>query len=225
MTSMQSRPDRYILFALHVIPEASILGTNPEVADQFSLIRRMSLNVPVGVHILCKPHPGDRYGVDLEMDFLRRLCSLHNVSLTPETEGIDTFLSDERCLAVATINGSVALDAIMASKPCFVLGSGFFSIADCFLRPNDDEELFRQIRALLEGRYQIDKVAVAAIILSMKRAAVEGVRSFKTPGAWVDFYSSLLPAIHGYHKKMEGRGERVATAAGAERKDLGAVNA
>src|SRR6185437_2362926 len=52
VTRMRERPERYILFALHVMPEASILGTNPEIAAQFSLLRRMSLNVPMGVHIL-----------------------------------------------------------------------------------------------------------------------------------------------------------------------------
>lgn len=198
--SMSERPDKYIVFALHVMPEASILGTNPEVADQFSVLRRMSLNVPLGVHILCKPHPGDRYGVDLEMEFLRSLCSLHNVSLTPEKETIGTFLSDERCLAVATINGSVALEAVMADKPCFLFGDGLFSIADCFLKPNGDKELFEQVQAVLQERYCVDKAAVTAIILSMKRALVKGGRSQKAPGAWLDFYASLLPAIHGHHK-------------------------
>lgn len=208
ITSMSERPDKYIVFALHVMPEASILGTNPEVADQFSLLRRMSLNVPLGVHILCKPHPGDRYGVHLEMEFLRSLCSLHNVSLTPERERIDTFLSDERCVAVATINGSVALEAVMADKPCFLLGDGLFSIADCFLKPGGDKELFEQVQAVLQGRYSVDRAAVTAIILSMKRALVRGGGSQKAPGTWLDFYVSLLRPIHGYHKEIGRRRRR-----------------
>lgn len=205
VTRMRERPEKYILFALHVMPEASILGTNPEIADQFSLLRRMSLSVPLGVHILCKPHPGDRYGVDLETEFLRKLCSLHNVSLTPEAEGIGSFLADTRCLAVATINGSVAFEAVMADKPCFVFGDGLFSIADCFLKPNGDKQIFEQVQAILKGSYQVDKVALAAMVLSMKRGLVKGGKSLKTPSAWLDFYTSLLPGVHRYHKETSRR--------------------
>ena len=198
----EARPDRYIVFALHVMPEASILGTDPDIADQFSLIRRISLNLPAGVRLLCKAHPGDRFGRDLDISFMRHVHSLHNVSLVPESEGIDSFISDPRCLAIATINGSVALEAVMVGKPCFLFGQGLFAIADCFLKPRDDQQIFTQIWALVEGRYRVDEKAVAAIILSMKRATIEGSRSLRAPGTWLEYYSGLLPAIHNYHTRM-----------------------
>jgi hypothetical protein len=207
-TPQAARPTRYVVFALHVMPEASILGTDPEIADQFSLIRRLSLNLPAGVQILCKAHPGDRFGRDIEIGLARRLCSLHNVSLVPETEGIGSFLDDEHCLAVATINGSVALEAVMSDKPCFLFGKGLFAIADCFLSPKTDQEFFEQLRALVERRYTIDKIALGAIILSMKRASIAGTLSLKNPGTWLHFYSSLLPAIHDYHERTARRAGR-----------------
>lgn len=200
-TTCDNRPNRYIVFALHVAPEAAILGTDPDVADQFSLIRRMSLHVPFGVEILCKAHPGDKFGRDLEIGFLRGLCSLHNVSLVPESEGIDSFLNDEKCLAIATINGSVALDAVSQNKPCFIFGKGIFAIATCFLKPQNDDEFFEQIMSLINGDYSIDKVALAAIILSMKRATLKGGVSLKEQNGWLDCYSSLLPAIHDFHQR------------------------
>ena len=200
-----ARPKRYVLFALHVMPEASILGTDPEIADQFSMIRRMSINVPLGVHILLKAHPGDLFGRDIDINFARRACTLHNVSLVPETENIRSFLSDERCIAVATINGSVALEAVMADKPCFLFGRGIFSIADCFLKPKDDQEFFEQMMKILRGQYAIDKVALAAIILSMKRATIPGAPPARTPGTWLEFYKALLPSIHEFHKRSMRR--------------------
>jgi hypothetical protein len=200
-----ARPKQYVLWALHVMPEASILGTDPEVADQFSLIRRMSLNVPLGVQILLKAHPGERFGRDIAMSFVRHACALPNVSLVPETESIHTFLNDERCIAMATINGSVALEAVMADKPCFLFGRGIFSIADCFLKPSDDQQFFEQLMAILGGRYAIDKVALAAIILSMKRATLPGAPPSKTPGSWLEFYKALLPSIHLLHKRLMSR--------------------
>lgn len=204
-TPQSRRPAKYIVFALHVMPEASILGTDPEVADLFSLIRRMSLNVPLGVQILCKAHPGDRFGRDLEIGFLRRLCSLHNVSLVPESEGIGSFIDDERCLAIATINGSVALDAVVAGKPCFLFGQGIFRIADCFLKPATDDEFFEQVSALADGTYRIDTRALAAIILAMKRATVGGAMSLARPGTWLEVFTSLLPSVHEFHKRTHSQ--------------------
>lgn len=199
------RPERYILFALHVMPEAAILGTDPEWADQFSLIRRMSLNVPLGVRILCKAHPGDVFGRDLEIGFLRRLCTLHNVALVPESERIDSFIGDPRCLAIATINGSVAVESVLGGKPCFLFGQGLFAIANCFLKPRTDQQFFEHVMSIMAGRYSIDKGALAAIILSMKRATIPGTKSLQSPGTWLEFFQSLLPAIHQFHKRSRRR--------------------
>jgi hypothetical protein len=198
----QDRPKHYILFALHVMPEASILGTDPELADQFSLLRRLSINIPAGVQILCKAHPGDKYGRDLEIGFLKRLCTLPNVSLVRENETIGTFFTDPRCLAIATINGSVAIESMLADKPCFMFGKGLFAIADCFLKPATDQQFFEQTMALVSGKYRIDQRSFAAIVLAMRRGAIKGDRSWAQPASWLEFYSSLIPAIHRHHLRF-----------------------
>lgn len=200
-----NRPHRYIVFALHVMPEASILGTDPEIADQFSLIRRLSMNVPAGVQILCKAHPGDRFGRDLEIGFLKRLCTLHNVALVPANENIGSFFSDPRCLAVATINGSVAIESIMESKPCFLFGKGIFAAANCFLKPSSDQEFFEQVSALVAGTYRLDLRSFAAMVLALKRGSIEFAMSLRTPGTWLELYSSFVPAIHRYHLRFAKR--------------------
>jgi hypothetical protein len=202
------RPAHYIVYALHVMPEASILGTDPELADQFSLIRRLSINIPAGVEILCKAHPGDRFGRDLEIGFLQRLCSLHNVSLVPETENIGSFFADPRCLAVATINGSVAIEGVMAGKPAFLFGKGIFAIADCFLKPRTDQEFFDQVMLVKAGNYKVDQCSLAAIMLAIKRDTVQGGRSLREPGSWLEYYSAMFPAFHRYHERNLGRGQK-----------------
>src|SRR5207245_461950 len=73
--------DKFVLFPLHVTPEASLLGSAPELADQFSLIKNLSMNLPAGVFLYVKEHPYQQMGLGLEYGFYRRLQSLPNVRL------------------------------------------------------------------------------------------------------------------------------------------------
>ena len=49
--------ENFVLYPLHISPEASLLGTAPEMAEQFGFIKNISINLPYGVKLYVKEHP------------------------------------------------------------------------------------------------------------------------------------------------------------------------
>src|SRR3982074_3611349 len=73
--------EKFVLFPLHVTPEATLLGSVPELADQFALIKNLSMNLPVGTLLYVKERPHQQVGLGLDYGFYRRVLSLPNVKL------------------------------------------------------------------------------------------------------------------------------------------------
>ena len=67
------------------------------------------------------------------------------------------------------------------------------------------QQFFEQVMSLVSGKYRIDQRAFAAIVLAMRRGAIKGDRSWAEPASWLEYYSSLIPAIHRYHLRFGKR--------------------
>ena len=107
---------RYVLYPMHVAPEASLLGSTPELADQFSLIKNISMNLPWGFRLSVKQHPAQHKWSGPSYDFYRRLAALKNVDVISGTAPTMEILRDPNCIAVAVINGTVGLEAAGLSQ-------------------------------------------------------------------------------------------------------------
>ena len=183
MCFTRSLPDvpegkRYVLFPMNVIPEASLLGPTPELADQFSLIKNISINLPWGVRLCVKKHPGQGKWSGPGFDFYRRLGALKNVDVIDANAPIDRILRDPNCVAIATINGTVGLEAAIKRKPVFMFGTPIFSVADCFLKPRNFDEFRQQIMAITKGQFQFDEDAMWSILAALDAAVWHGDNEF-----------------------------------------------
>ena len=169
---------RYVLYPMHVAPEASLLGSTPELADQFSLIKDISINLPWGVHLCVKKHPGQKKWTGPGFDLFRKLAALKNVHVIDAGASIDRMLHDENCLAVATINGTVGLEAAVNRKPVFVFGRAIYGVADCFLKPLSFEDFRCQIAAIAKGEFEFDEGAMLSILAALDGAVWRGDNNF-----------------------------------------------
>lgn len=169
---------RYVLFPMHVAPEASLLGTTPELADQFSLIKNISMNLPWDVRLCVKLHPGQHNWSGPSLDFYCKLAALKNLDVIDAGVSLDRILRDENCIAVAAINSTVGIDAALLRKPVFVFGHAIYSVADCFLKPKSFDEFREQIRAIQRGEFQFDDGALASILAAMDAAVCRGDNDF-----------------------------------------------
>jgi len=161
---------RYVLFPLHVAPEASLLGSMPELADQFSLIKNISINLPWGVRLCVKKHPEQHKLTGPSYDFYRKLAALKNVDVIDAKAPTGRMLSDPNCIAVATINGTVGLEAAFKRKPVFVFGRAMYGVADCFFKPTNFDEFREQIMAVYKGQFQFNEGAMWSIFAALNAA-------------------------------------------------------
>jgi hypothetical protein len=168
----------YVLFPMHVAPEASLLGPTPELADQFSLIKNISINLPWGVRLCVKGHPAQVKWTGPGFDFYRKLGTLQNVDVIDASAPLTEILRDERCLAVAAINGTVGLEAAINRKPVFIFGRAIYGIADCFFKPKSYEEFGRQMLAILRGEFEWDEGAILSILAALNASVWRGNNDF-----------------------------------------------
>jgi hypothetical protein len=168
----------YVLFPMHVAPEAALLGATPELADQFSIIKNISINLPWGVRLCVKGHPGQPKWTGPGFDFYRRLGALQNVDVIDASAPLTAILQDERCLAVAVINGTVGLEAAMNRKPVFIFGRAIYGVADCFFKPKSFDEFGKQMLAITKGQFEFNEGAMLSILAALDAAVWRGNNDF-----------------------------------------------
>ena len=217
---MSPEPDEpFVLFPLHVSPEASLLGTLPEGADQFGLIKNLSINLPYGVKLYVKEHPGAEFGLGLNYDFYRRLTVLPNVRIVHGRGSLDRLLDHPQFLAVAVINGTVGLDAARKRKPVFLFGRALYGAGDCFLKPADMQEFQAQLRSIMHGEFRFNERALYALLKGMDASIVRADVDFlacKTatevvmtyPAIWRRYLESRVWERDARDDKRSTRGQR-----------------
>jgi len=161
---LEPRDEPFVVYPLHIQPEASLLGTHPELADQFGLIKNISMNLPYGVKLYVKEHPYADLGLGLDYDFYRRLTALPNVRIFYGNARLDKLIEHPRFLAVAALSGTVCLDAAIKRKPVFIFGRAIFAAADCFLKPKNFEDFYAQLMSIRRGEFRFNERALYAML-------------------------------------------------------------
>jgi hypothetical protein len=181
------RDEEFVLFPLHVLPEATLLGSAPEIADQFALLKNMSMHLPFGVRLYVKEHPAQQLGFGLDYGFYRRLTSLPNVRYFKASANLHEMLTHRGCLGVAVINGTVGLEAAMIyRKPVFVFGPALYGVGDCFIKPKNYEEFFAAIQTIRRGEFQFDEEALYALLQAFDDAVTRADVDLAATKSWTE---------------------------------------
>jgi hypothetical protein len=168
----QIRDEKYVIYPLHISPEAALLGTNPELADQFGLIKNISMNLPYGVKLYVKQHPYEHLGLGLDYGFYRRLATLPNVRIVDASVKLASLLDNKNFIALTILAGTSALDAALKRKPVIVFGTTYYSIADCFIKPKDFQDFFIQIKNIMEGEFVFNERGLNALLGALEKSVV-----------------------------------------------------
>ena len=128
---------KYVFLPLSTIPEASLLIRGIDFYDQLSLIKKISLNLPVNYKILVKDHPG-MMGVT-PLSFYKELKKIYNVHL------IRTNFSAYECIknseAVLVVSGTTGMQSLALGKKTIVLGKAVYSYLKATFKPKKIEDI------------------------------------------------------------------------------------
>lgn len=116
-------PRHFILYAAQVTPESSINTLAQFFVDQTRVVDLLRLNLPHGYAVLVKEHPamaGSR-----PRSFYDNLRRLPGVVLVAPDVPIRALI--EKADVIATVTGTIGLEAFLMDKPCLMFGRNFFS--------------------------------------------------------------------------------------------------
>jgi len=114
----------YVLYPIHLQPEASTLVQAPYYLDQVSLIKDISKSLPVGHQLYVKEHLSNRGRRPLS--FYRRLKDTFGVRLLGAD--VDTWPLIRNASAVAVITGTMGWETLLFKKPLVSFGDVYFNM-------------------------------------------------------------------------------------------------
>lgn len=168
----KARDEPFLVYPLQTSPEASLLGTFPEVADQFNIIKNVSINLPYGVKLYVKEHPYADLGAGLDYNFYKRLESLPNVRIILGKTSLNALLDHPRFIALVSLNGTAIIEAAFKRKPVFIFGKSFYGAADCFFKPSNFDEFYMQLNLIMHGEFCFDERALYAMLMALDKSAI-----------------------------------------------------
>jgi hypothetical protein len=171
---------KFVLYPIHISPEASLLGNTPELADQLSVIKNISMNLPWGVMLYVKEHPHVLEGHGLDYRFYKSISNLNNVRLLRKELSVNSLIQDDNFIAVVGLNGTVCIDAVIMKKPVILLGNPYFGFAECFVKLNKWEDLFHEITLIQRGEFIFSEDGLYSLLATLDANVCRGNVDFSS---------------------------------------------
>ena len=147
--------EKYVLFLLHLQPEATTLPQAGVFAEQELCVQLLA---PVlkeyGIKLYVKEHFVQPYRTK---NFYRDLRQTDNVTLvSSDVDSVDLLA---HCVAAATPAGTVSIEAIANGRPVLVFGHGGFEHGPGIYQVGNEDECRAAVADILQGR-EISEQAV-----------------------------------------------------------------
>ena len=140
LSTMPSKGEKYIFFPLHYQPEATTSPAGDVFVNQLLCIETLLRNTPEDVYIYVKEHPSQFQGhligqTNRFKDFYLDLIKNKRVRFMPLD--LDSFAIMKDAVAVATVTGTIGLEASLHKKPVIVFGMIWYEKMPGVLRITD----------------------------------------------------------------------------------------
>jgi hypothetical protein len=113
LDAISARP--FVFYAFHQEPEFTVQGQSKNFNDQGAIVRQIAKSLPAGMRVVIKEHSTLGYR---NLNFYRELTAFPNVIMAdPNIPGTQLV---ERSVAVASLRGTVTLEAALFGKPALV---------------------------------------------------------------------------------------------------------
>jgi hypothetical protein len=164
--------ERFVLFPLHLQPEATTLVLAPYYLNQLALIEDIAKSLPAGHRLYVKEHIVSRGRWPL--DFYQQLKQIPGVRLLGPKENARELI--QQAAAIAVITGTMGWEGLLLGKPVITFGRVFYNCFPLVYRagevPKQDwPEVFR--RAIFEHRH--DEALLKELVACAHKATAPGM--------------------------------------------------
>lgn len=188
--------EKYVVYCMHVAPEASILGTDPEISDQISVIKKLRLATPLGVGVYLKIHPGNKWHKDFPGQFINSIKSYAGIKIIHEGISISEVMNDKNCLLISTINGSVLIDSMLARVPALAFGVSIAEYSGYIDKYTSIHQLRKMICDIVEdGResYLLERTKkINELSFAILNSAIKINDEKKYPKSWAEHFAEFI---------------------------------
>lgn len=194
-------PPHFILYAAQVTPESSINTLAQFFVDQTRVIDLLRLNLPHGYAVLVKEHPamaGSR-----PRSFYDHLRRLPGVVLVAPDVPIRRLI--EKADMVATVTGTIGLEAFLLDKPCLMFGRNFFShLCHQVDRIDGLQAEIAELLAEFRPKSDTEKVEAIARLYSVSYAFAPFEPYYRPEAMSRSNVENYLDALHDHLARLAG---------------------
>lgn len=163
--------EKYVLYPLHLQPEASTLVQGPLFLDQLALLRDMAMSLPVGHRLYVKEHLSNRGR--RPVSFYQQIRAIPSVRLLGPDE--NTWELIRNAGAITVISGTMGWEGLLYDKPVVVFGEVFYDLLPHVYHakkvPKDGwYEMFTRATTA----HRSDREAVLAFVTALHHASYPG---------------------------------------------------
>lgn len=109
---------KFVYIPLHLEPEMALQNFSPEFNNTYEMISWVCKSLPANHFVIIKEHP-EMYGLRT-IKYLKKILQIPNLIIVkPEVSSLKII---DKCLAVASITGTAAFEAVYLKKPVLSFG-------------------------------------------------------------------------------------------------------
>lgn len=215
------RPDgatKYVFFALHYQPESSTNPLGGIYTDMYLAANLLRHSLPPGWELLIKEHPGQFY-TDVEdlvpyqghiprsRDYYEALTAGGRVKLIPLD--YPSPLLVEHCSAIATITGSIGVEASARGKPVLCFGDAFYLPVKGIFRIRTLEDCQEALRMIDQGSVaSLDSLRRHLSEMEFHQCEITG-KYIPVDQSWLAGGRGFADAIASALNRAQGRAESI----------------
>ena len=166
--------EKYVYYAMHLLPECAVAPLGGSFSDQYLAIKMLSYCVPKEWKVYVKIHPA-QVDVMLSINEIEKYKLLGNVRIVDEDT--NQFELIKNSMAVATLTGEIAVEALMLDKPSFIFGYTYYAVAPLAFRVETEDELLKALDEIQRGNFTCSETDKKIYFKALEESTVEGMEN------------------------------------------------
>lgn len=168
------RGEKYIYYALHLLPECSVSPMGGSYSDQFFPIHLISACLPNDWKLYVKIHPA-QVDMMISIEDIKKYKKLKNVRIISENTNQKELIKN--AVAVATLTGEIAVEALFYDVPSLIFGYIYYGEAPLSFQIETKAQLQETIEHIRKKEVKCNSKDKKIYFKALENMSYEGVEN------------------------------------------------